>query len=113
MNAAGVRFALASFAGVRMLSDGRTGPSGVGLMDGSSLRLVERSTAFAGVVTAREGLERGDSWWADCPSCRCSGRVDLQGLVAAGRGGVVSDAMRCPRCKHPEMAVRVRRCAAG
>jgi hypothetical protein len=61
--------------------------------------------------TPRESLNRGEVWWADCPRCRCGGRVDLQRLVDGGRGEVCPDTMRCPNCKNPDLSVRVRSAA--
>ena len=58
--------------------------------------------------TPRRALELGQTWWADCPDCRCSGKVDLQGLVEAGRGQIGQGGLRCPRCKGNELSIRVR-----
>ena len=58
-------------------------------------------------TTPKEALKRGETWWADCPRCKCSGRIDLNRLVETGRGDVGADAMRCTNCKHPDISVRI------
>ena len=57
-------------------------------------------------TTPKEALQRGETWWADCPRCKCAGRIDLEGLVGAGRGEVGADTLRCANCKHPDITVR-------
>jgi hypothetical protein len=57
--------------------------------------------------TPRSGLQQGQTWSWDCARCRCSGRLDLQRLVDEGRGNVGPETMRCPNCKHHEIAVRI------
>ena len=58
-------------------------------------------------TTPKEALQRGETWWADCPRCKCAGRIDLEALVGNGRGDVGADTLRCANCKHPDISVRI------